>query len=125
MMNRMLGLTAIVGALGIWAGVSAWQSPWVLTNAFAGVAIVIATSLLVALWTWYRAAPGSSDAVFMPTLIAGQASMLVGFLLPRLLWPDAVWLQLAGSLAYLIGAIVYAIRQIRRQRALRRAARPV
>lgn len=124
-MTRIFGLTAVVAAaLGFWAGVSAWQSAGVGTNILAGVAILIGGNLLFCLWVWRRAPPGSGDAMVLPTLVVLSASMLLG-ILPRLFWPAAEGLQIAGSIANVAIVTVLVVRQARNRRRLRRAARPV
>jgi hypothetical protein len=123
-MKRIIGLTAVVAAVGFWAGFSAWRSASVMTNVQAGLAIVIGGNLLFCLWLWYRAQPGSGDAMVLPTLVVVSASMLLG-ILPRLFWPAAKGLQITGSIASIAVPTVLVIMQVRRRRRLRRAARPV
>lgn len=124
-MKRILGLTAVVAAvLGFWGGVSAWQSAGVGTNILAGAAILIGANLLFCVWLWRRAQPGSGDAMVLPTLVALAASMLPG-ILPRLFWPAAEDLQVAGSITSVLVVTVLVVMQIRNRRRLRRAARPV
>jgi len=121
-MKRILGLTAVAAAVGVWAGVSAWQSASVMANIQAGLAIVIGGNLLFCLWLWHRAKPGSGDAMVLPTVVLLSASMLLG-ILPRLFWPAAEGFQTAGSIASILVPTVLVIMQIRRRRRLRRAAR--
>ena len=119
-MKPILGLMAIVGVLGVWAGFQAWQSAAITTNVQAGLAIVIGANLLLCLWLWRRAQPGSGDAVVLPAVAGLSASMLVG-ILPRLFWPAAKGLQIAGSIASLLLVTVLLVTQIRRRRRVRRA----
>jgi len=123
-MKRILGLTAVAAAVGVWAGVSAWQSASVMANIQAGLAIVIGGNLLFCLWLWHRAKPGSGDAMAGSIVVLLSASMLLG-ILPRLFWPAAEGLQIAGSIASILVVTVLVIVQIRRRRRLRRAAPPV
>jgi hypothetical protein len=124
-MQRILGLTAVfAAAVGVWAGVSAWQSASVMENVQAGLAIAIGVNLLFCLSLWYRAQRGSGDAMVLPTLVLLSASMLLG-ILPRLFWPAAEGLHIAGSIASILVTAVLVIMQIRRLRRLRRTARPV
>jgi FtsH-binding integral membrane protein len=123
-MNRMLGLAAVVAAvLGFWAGVSAWQQAGVGTNILAGVAILIGGNLLLCVWLWRRAQPGSGDAMVLPTVVVLSAAMLLG-ILPRLFWPAAEGLQIAGSIASVLVMTVVVVIQIRNRRRLRRGTRP-
>ena len=120
-MNRILGLAAVVAAVfGFWAGVSAWHS----TGVLAGAAILIGGNLLFCVWLWRRAQPGSGDAMVLPTLVVLSAAMLLG-ILPRLFWPAAEGVQIAGSIAKVLVVTVLVVMQIRNRRRLRRAARPV
>ena len=123
-MKRILGLSAVALALGFWAGVGVGQSTSVKTNIEAGLAIVIGSNLLFCLWLWYRAKPGSGDAMVLPSLALLMASMLLG-ILPHLFWPDAKDVQIAGSVASIVVPIVSVIMWIRHRRSLRRAERPV
>jgi hypothetical protein len=121
-MKRILGLTAVAAVVGVLAGVSAWQSASVMANFQAGLAIVIGGNLLFCLWLWHRAEPGSGDAMVLPTVVLLSASMLLG-ILPRLFWPAAEGLQIAGSIATILVTAILVIMQIRRLRRLRRGAR--
>ena len=123
MMKRILGFAMAAFALGVWGGFRAWQSASVMVTFQAGLAFVIACNLLLCLWLWYRARPGSGDAMVLPSVALLSGSMLVG-ILPRLLWPDARGLQLAGLIASVIVPTVVLIIQIRRAGRFRRNARP-
>lgn len=123
-MKRVLGLAVVAVALGVWGGVRAWQSGSVMVEIQAGLAIVIGCNLIFCLWLWYRAPPGSGDAMVMPVVALVSASMLVG-ILPRLFWPAAEGIHIAGSIAGIIVPTVLLVMQIRRRRILRRGARPV
>ena len=108
--------------LGFWAGFSAWPSTSVMTTFQAVLAILFVGNLVMCLWLWARAEPGSGDAMVLPTLVLLSASMLLG-ILPRLFWPAAERLHLAGSVASVIVPTVLVIMQIHRRRSLRRGAR--
>ena len=60
----------------------------------------------------------------LPTLVLMSVFMLIG-MLPRLFWPAAENLQIAGSVASVLGLTVMVVIQSRNRRRLRRAARPV
>ena len=89
-----------------------------------GLAIVIACNLVVCLWVWYRARPGSGDAMAMPVVAAVSASMLVG-ILPRVFWPAARDIHIAGSIISTTVTTILLVVQIRRLRSRRQGARPV
>jgi hypothetical protein len=124
-MKKTLGMTAVVvAALGFWAGVSAYQSASFMTAIQMGFAMLFGGNLLLCLWLWYRAEPGSGDAMVVPTLALLSASMLLG-ILPRLFWPTAERLHIAGSIVSVVVPAVVVIKQIRRRRKLGRGARSV
>ncbi len=123
MTKRILGFALAAFALGVWGGFRAWQSASMVTFQ-AGLAFVVACNLLLCLWLLYRARPGSGDAMVLPSVALLSASMLVG-ILPRLLWPDARGLQLAGLIVSIIVPTVLLTNQIRQRRRLRRNARAV
>jgi hypothetical protein len=122
MMKRILVFAIAAFALGLWGGMRAWQSATVAVTFQAGLAFVIACNLLLCLWLWYRARPGSGDAIVLPSVALMSASMLVG-ILPRLLWPDLKGLQLAGTIVSVIVVTVLLTIQIRHRLRLRRNAR--
>jgi hypothetical protein len=122
-MNRVLGVAIVTAALGVWGGVRAWQSASVSWNIQAALAIVIGGNLILCLWVWYRARPGSGDAMLIPTISLLSAAMLVG-ILPRVFWPAAEGIHIAGSIASLVVPTVVLIMQIRRRRIRRRGAGP-
>ena len=111
-------------------------------NSQAVLAIVIGGNLVLCLWVRYRARPGSGDAMVMtsdrravvssmPVVALLSAAMLIG-ILPRLFWPAAEGIHIAGSIASLIVTTVVSVMQIRRiviqirrRRSLHRGARPV
>ena len=100
-------------------------------NSQAVLAIVIGGNLVLCLWVWYRARPASGAVKAMPVIALLMVAMLVG-ILPKLFWPAAEGIHMAGSIASLIvttGVIVMQIRriviQIRRRRNPHRGARPV
>jgi hypothetical protein len=122
-MNRVLGVAIVTAALGVWGGVRAWQSASVSWNIQAALAIVIGGNLILCLWVWYRARPGSGDAMVIPVIALLSAAMLVG-ILPRVFWPAAEGIHIAGSIASLVVPTVVLIMQIRRRRIRRRGAGP-
>ena len=95
-----------------------------MTRVPAGLAILYACNLIFCLWIWYRAKPGSGDAMVLPGLVVVMAAMLVG-VLPPLLWPAAEGLQVAASITSALVVITMVIVQIRRRRRNRESARPV
>lgn len=123
-MKKTLGLMAVVAAIGVWAGMSYGRSASVTANVETGIAILIGSNLLFCLWLWHRALPGSGDAMVLPTLMLMLAAMLLG-ILPRLFWPEAERLHIAGSIGSVAVSAVLLINQIRRRRNLRSGARPV
>lgn len=78
----------------------------------------MAANLLLSLWVWWRAKPGSGDAKVAPMLILLSAAMLVG-VLPRVLWPSREGVQMAGSIASAVVVVFAAIRQSLRTRKFR------
>ena len=85
-MKRILGLAAVVFALGLWAGIVAWRAPALRTNVPAVFAIVLGGNLILCLWAWLRAPAGSGDRVALPTVMVLSAAMLLG-ILPWVFWP--------------------------------------
>jgi hypothetical protein len=125
--KRVLGLAVVAVVVGVWGGIRAWQSASIASEIQTWSAIVIGCNLALCLWLWYRARPGSGDAMVVPGIALLSGSMLVG-ILPRLFWPAAGGIHMAGSIASIIlttGVVIMQIRQIRRWRSLRRSARPV
>jgi hypothetical protein len=122
-MKWTIGFAVVALALGIWSGVRAEQSGAVMVIP-AGLAMLIGCHFVLCLWLWYRARPGSGDAMVMPVVALVSASMLC-FILPRVFWPAAKGVQIAGSIVSITVPMVLLIMQIRRRRSLRRGARPV
>ena len=122
-MKRVLGWAVVVAALalavGIWGGIRALQSSSVSAKIETGLAIVIGSNLLLCVWLWYRARPGSGDAIFAPVIALLSASMLVG-ILPRVFWPADEGIRLVGSIASIIATTAVVIMLLRRSRQLRR-----
>jgi hypothetical protein len=118
-MKLMLGVAAVAGAIGVWAGFNAWQSAAVTTTVYAGLAVLAGGNLFFCSWLRWRAQPGSGDAMVLPTLILLSAAMLIG-ILPRLLWPAAEVLHIAGSVTSALIATSAAVVQIRKRRRLRK-----
>ena len=122
-MKRVIGLGVVAVAIGLWGGVSAWHSATVMVQFQVGLAIFIGCVFLFCLWLWYQARPGSGDAMVAPWLALVNAAMLAG-VLPRLLWPAARGLHLAGSITSILVLATLLVMQIRRRSIRRRDARP-
>ena len=115
---KWLVAVAVVGVgLGAWAGFRADGSTAVETWFQTGLAVFLTCNLLFGYWVWSRAKPGSGDRMVMPTVMLMSAGMLVG-ILPRLFWPAAERLHIAGSIASLAVLVGTVIVQYRRRRAL-------
>jgi predicted small integral membrane protein len=84
----------------------------------SALVVFIACNLLFTIWLWQRARPGSNDRTILPTIMLMSVSMLVG-ILPRVLWPNAERVKIAGSIASMILSVVAVIVGVRRT--LRRA----
>jgi FtsH-binding integral membrane protein len=130
-MKRMVGVAVVALALGVWGGVRAWQSASFAVSSQTVLAIVIGANLVLCLWLWYRARPGSGVATFMAAIALLMVAMLLDKL-PKLFWPAADGIHIAGWIASLIvmtGVCVMQIRrivmEIRHRRSLHRGARPV
>ena len=96
---------------------------------------MLGASLVLCLWGWYRARPGAGDApqpgtidavwvATAPVFAVLTAAMLLG-ILPRLLWPAAEGIRLAGSVASktVIGGLIVMqiwriLIEVRRRRAV-------
>ena len=128
----LVGPAIVALAFVVWGGVRVWQSASVGADTQPDLAIVLGANLFLCLWVWYRARPGSGFVSAMAPVIALlMAAMLLGKL-PRVFWPAAEGIHLAGSIAgniVITGLIVVQIRrilvEIRRPRSLNRGARPV
>ena len=122
-MKPVLGWAVVVAALGlalgIWGGIQAYESASLSSKTEAGLAIVIGCNLLFCLWLWYRARPGSGDAMAVPIIALLSAAMLVG-ILPRVFWPADEGIHIAGSIASIIATTAVVIILLRRRRRLRR-----
>lgn len=122
-MKRVLVVVA-VAALGFWGGVRAYHSPSLFAQFQTGLATVIGCNLLLCVWLWFRARPGSGDSMVLPTAVLLSASLLIG-ILPRLFWPSAEGLHLAGSIASVIVPAGLLVIQHRRRRRLRQSGQSV
>jgi hypothetical protein len=114
----MLWLALVAGMIGVWAGFNFGRSDTITTNIHAGLAALIGANLLFSSWVWWRATPGSGDAMVMPTVILISAAMLIG-ILPRLLWPSNDGSHMVGSIASAVIVTFLAFVQIRKRRRLR------
>ena len=124
--GALVGAAIVVVAIGVWGSVHAWQSGSVDVDAQPGLAIAIGANLVLCLWAWYRARPGSGAANFMAVLALLMAAMLLGKL-PRIFWPAAEGLHVAGSIASIVVTTVVSLMQLRRiwrWRSLRPDAEP-
>jgi hypothetical protein len=120
-MKRVLGWALVVLALGlvfgVWTGLRAQrESASIMVQ--AGLAIAMGCNLLLFVWLWSRARPGSGDAIFSPAGALLSAAMLVG-ILPGLLWPAASGLRIAGAIASIAMTVVSLNIVQRRRRSLR------
>ena len=122
-MKLMLFVTAVAGAVGVWAGFSGWQLGVVRTTVEAGVTVLTGGSLLICSWAWWRAKPGSGDAMVSPTLMLLWAGLLIG-ILPRLFWPSADNVHMVGSIASAVIVTAIAVVEFRKRRRLRAQAKP-
>jgi hypothetical protein len=121
-MKPMVGLALLAAGLGLWAGFRAAQSASEPTLIQAGVASLIAGNLIFMTWVWYRARPGSGDAMVLPGLVVLSVAMLVG-LVPRLLWPGHDRIQIGGSVVSVALTSIVVVTTVRRNRQLRTKAR--
>lgn len=97
----------VVGAVGVWAGITSPRTSPEAINDRVAVALFGANLLL---WSWalWRAKPGTGDAIVLPTVILGFAVTLIG-MLPRLFWPGRTGVHAVGlalSAAVLIALVV-------------------
>lgn len=125
-MKRVLGVAVVALAIGIWWAVRAWQSASIAVNKDAVLAVVLAANLVLCLWVFW-AGPRSGAVKAMPVVALLTAAMLLG-ILPKLFWPAADGIHMAGRIASLsvsAGVWLVGIRriviEIRRRRTLRGA----
>jgi membrane protein CcdC involved in cytochrome C biogenesis len=118
-MKRIVGLALVVVALafalGVWSGVRAEQTGSITIPAV--LAAVLAGNLLLLIWLWRRARPGSGDAIFLPPFALLSAGILLE-LLPGLLWPNATTVRVAGWIASLILTTIGVVMTLQRRRRL-------
>src|SRR5687767_9270583 len=96
-MKWALGFAVAALVLGAWAGFLAYGSASLETQVLTGLAVLIGCNLVFAFSVWHRAKPDSADRMVLPSVKLMSAVMLIT-ILPRLLWPGAGRLQLAGSI---------------------------
>ena len=127
-MKRVLSVAVVALAIGVWAGIRAWPSASVAVNKDTVIAIVLGGNLVLCLWVWYWARPRAGAVKAMPFVALLTVAMLLG-ILPKLFWPAADGIHIAGTVASLIvmtGISVMQIRrivtEIRRRRSLRPGA---
>jgi hypothetical protein len=130
-MKRVLGVAVVALAIGVWAGIRAWPSASGAVNKDTVIAIVLGGNLVLCVWVWYWARPRAGAVKAMPFVALLTVAMLLG-ILPKLFWPAADGVHIAGTVASLIvttGVTVTQIRriaiEIHRRRSLNRGARPV
>lgn len=118
-MKRVVVLASVVAALalglGVWSGVHAEQTGAVTTPTV--LAVVIGGNLLLLIWLWRRARPGSGDAIFLPPFALLSAGILLE-LLPGLLWPNDRTVHIAGSIASLVLTTIGVVMVVQRRRRL-------
>lgn len=129
-MKRVLGVAVVALAIGVWGGVRAWPPASVAFTKDAVIAIVLGGNLVLCLWVWEWARPRGGAVKAMPLVALLTVAMLLG-ILPKLFWPAADGIDLAGTIASLTvttGVSVMQIRriviQLRQRRSLGRGARP-
>jgi peptidoglycan/LPS O-acetylase OafA/YrhL len=122
-MKRAAAIGVVALAIGIGAGVYASRSAESTFSIQTGVAVLLGGDLLFCLWLWYRARPGSGDAIFLPVLVLLLIAALVG-LLPRLLWPAIEPLRMAGSVASVLLTALAVLISFKRRRRLPQRGRP-
>jgi magnesium-transporting ATPase (P-type) len=127
-MKRGLGVAVVALVIAAWAGIRAWPSASVAVNNDTVIAIVLGVNLVLCLSVWYWARPRAGAVKAMPFVALLMVAMLLG-LLPRLFWPAADGIHVAGTVASLIvttGMSVMQVRriltEIRRRRSLRHGA---
>jgi hypothetical protein len=122
-MKRVVGWAVVVAALGLaagfWVGIQAHRPASASARIEAGLAIVIGCNLVLQLWLWYRARPGSGDATAAPGFALLSAAMLVG-ILPRVLWPEDETVRISGSVASMLATTAAVVIQLRHLRRIRR-----
>jgi hypothetical protein len=121
-MKPMLLIVLVAAVLGGWAGFTFGRSATVATGVHAAIGVLIGANLLFSSWLWWRAKPGSGDAMALPTVMLLSAAMLIG-ILPRVFWPSSDNSHMAGSIASAIIVTLIAAVQIRKRRRLREQAR--
>lgn len=104
---------------GVYMGKGAIPSHVVPT----GLAILTGANLLLCVFLWARAKPGSGDAMFLPGFILMLALVLLGNV-PPLLWPAAERTNTALQIVSIVAMAALLLRDVirRRRRRLRRDA---
>ena len=123
-MRPMLLLALAAGIVGVWTGFTFGRSETADTNIQAGLAVLIGANLLFSSWVWWRAKPGSGDAMVLPTLVLLSAAILIG-ILPRLFWPSNDESHIIGSITSAVILIFIAVVQVRKRRRRRDQARAI
>ncbi len=115
---RTFTIAAVVVAVGFAAGAYAWFAGLPVATFRMGLALFLGVNLLIGLWAWARAKPGSADARLVPTTVLTTVGMLVG-VVPGVLWPTSDRARVAGAVTSLIFLTGVLVMQFRRRRALR------
>ena len=121
-MKPMLLAVLVAGATGLWAGFNFGRSGTVGTRIHAGLAVLIGANILFSAWVWWRANPGSGDAMVLPSVMLISAAMLIA-ILPRLFWPSNDGSHMIGSIAGALIVTSIAVARIRKRRRLRNHAK--
>ena len=117
-MKRMALLVLLAAGLGVWAGFRGAHSASDATLILSGLALFVAGNLIFMAWVWYRARPGSGDAMVLPGLVLLSVAMLTG-LVPRLLWPGHVEMQIGAAVVSAALTVVVVVMHVRRIRQFR------
>jgi hypothetical protein len=130
-MKRVLGVAVVALAVGVWVGVGAWQSGSIAVNSQTVLALLLGGNLVLCLSVWYWAPRPGSGAVKAMPFVALLTTALLLDKLPRLFWPSADGIHIAGWIASMIlttGLMVLQIRrtviEIRRRRTRKRCLTP-
>ena len=81
---------------------------------------LVSIASVLFLVAWWRARPGSSEAIFGPAVLVQVTAMFVG-MLPQLFAPKLETVRNAGSVASIVLTVVAFIIYRRRLRAIKRA----
>lgn len=116
--KRTLVIGIVVIVLSFAGGVYGWFAGLPSATFRMGLALLLGANLLIGLWAWARAKPGSGDAMVAPSTVLTTVGMLVG-IAPGVLWPDSDRARIAGTAISLILLTALVVMHIRRRRAAR------